>query len=60
MRWWARAEGDHLCGKCGGQIAKGQLVLWVRLAHIKRLFVRCVWCIKAEGAAPPDDLSVGT
>jgi hypothetical protein len=52
-RTWIRASLPTHCGRCGGDVHKGDPILvieLVRAEHVLR-FVRCAAC---EGPAPPD------
>jgi hypothetical protein len=49
MTTWTRADRDRLCGGCGHQLAKGDVVLVVTLTGIRGTRVRCIQC---AGPAP--------
>jgi hypothetical protein len=57
MRTWTRAALDHVCGRCGLPIGKGDPLVRVTLAGVGHALLRCQACESAtEGTMPPPDL----
>lgn len=50
-RTWSRATMVEHCGLCGHEIARGEPLLLLKLAVLKRALKRCKVCV---GPAPPD------
>lgn len=57
MRTWTRAAMDHVCGRCGEPIAKGDALVRITVPGVHQALLRCQACeLATEGTAPPADL----